>query len=209
MPDAPWAFDHFAGQAYLFARTRPGAATPDIQFLFMPLSTDNPAPGLHDFPGVTVAIGQCRPESRGDVMIHSSDPKVYPHIRPNYLSEEIDRETTVAGLKLSREVSRKPAFAKYVKREVNPGPDYTTDEELLAFARATGGTIYHPTGTCRMGADELAVVDPRLRVRGIQGLRVADCSIMPSIVSGNTNAAAIMIGEKAADMILEDAATSH
>lgn len=195
-----------AGQAYLFARTRPELATPDIQFLFMPLSTDNPGLDLHPFPGVTAAIGQCRPESRGDIMITSSDPTVYPRIRPNYLSEEVDRETVVAGLKLSRKISSQPAFATYVKREVLPGPDLNTDDELLAYAREKGGTIYHPTGTCRMGIDERAVVDPRLKVRGLEGLRVADASIMPMIVSGNTNAAAIMIGEKAAAMILEDAA---
>ena len=194
-----------AGQGFLFARTRPELATPDIQFFFAPLSTGNPGEGLHAYAGVTVAIGQLRPESRGDVMIQSRDPSVHPRIRPNYLSEEIDRETTIAGLKLSRVIADKPAFAQYVKREVDPGPDYTSDEELLAFARARGGTIYHPSGTCRMGGDDRAVVDPRLRVRGIQGLRVTDCSIMPKIVSGNINAAAIMIGEKAAAMILEDA----
>lgn len=138
-------------------------------------------------------------------MITSSDPTVYPRIRPNYLSEEVDRETVVAGLKLSRKISSQPAFATYVKREVLPGPDLNTDDELLAYAREKGGTIYHPTGTCRMGIDERAVVDPRLKVRGLEGLRVADASIMPMIVSGNTNAAAIMIGEKAAAMILEDA----
>ena len=132
--------------------------------------------------------------------------RIHPRIRPNYLAEEIDRTTTVAGMKLAREIAARPAFARYVKREVDPGPDYRTDDELLACAREIGGTIFHPTGTCRMGVDDGAVVDPRLRVRGIEGLRVADASIMPTIVSGNTNAAAIMIGEKAAAMILEDAA---
>ena len=194
-----------AAQAFLFARTRPELATPDIQFFFASLSTGALGEGLHPYPGVTVAIGMLRPESRGDVMITSSDPQAHPRIRPNYLAEEIDRETTVAGLRLSRVIAAQPAFAKYVKREVDPGPHYTSDEDFLAFARARGGTIYHPTGSCRMGADDRAVVDPRLRVRGIRGLRVADASIMPTIVSGNTNAAAIMIGEKAAAMILEDA----
>ena len=193
-------------QAFLFVRTRPELATPDMQYFFMPLSAEKSGLGLHDFPGVTATLGQLRPESRGDIMITSRDPKVYPRIRPNYLSEEIDRETTVAGLKLLRILTAQSAFAKYVKREVFPGPSYTSDEDFLAYARENGGTIFHPTGTCRMGADDRAVVDPRLRVRGIQGLRVADASIMPAIVSGNTNAAAIMIGEKAATMILEDAA---
>ena len=194
-----------AAQAFLFVRTRPELATPDMQYFFMPLSAEKPGLGLHEFPGVTVALGQLRPESRGDIMITSRDPKVYPRIRPNYLAEEIDRETTVAGLKLLRTLTTQPAFAKYVKREVFPGPGCTSDEDFLAYARENGSTIFHPTGTCRMGADDRAVVDPRLRVRGIQGLRVADASIMPTIVSGNTNAAAIMIGEKAATMILEDA----
>ena len=195
-----------AGQAFLFTRSRPELATPDLQFFLMPLSTPNPRLGLHDFPGVTLVSSQCRPESRGDIMVTSSDPRIHPRIRPNYLAEEIDRTTTVAGMKLAREIAAKPAFARYVKREVDPGPDYRTDDELLACAREIGGTIFHPTGTCRMGVDDGAVVDPRLRVRGIEGLRVADASIMPTIVSGNTNAAAIMIGEKAAAMILEDAA---
>ena len=195
-----------AGQAFLFTRSRPELATPDLQLFLMPLSTPNPRLGLHDFPGVTLVSSQCRPESRGDIMVTSSDPRIHPRIRPNYLAEEIDRTTTVAGMKLAREIAAKPAFARYVKREVEPGPDYRTDDELLACAREIGGTIFHPTGTCRMGVDDGAVVDPRLRVRGIEGLRVADASIMPTIVSGNTNAAAIMIGEKAAAMILEDAA---
>jgi len=195
-----------AGQAFLFTRSRPELTTPDLQLFLMPLSTPNPRLGLHDFPGVTLVSSQCRPESRGDIMVTSSDPRIHPRIRPNYLAEEIDRTTTVAGMKLAREIAAKPAFARYVKREVDPGPDYRTDEELLACAREIGGTIYHPTGTCRMGVDDGAVVDPRLRVRGIEGLRVADASIMPTIVSGNTNAAAVMIGEKAAAMILEDAA---
>ena len=195
-----------AGQAFLFTRSRPELTTPDLQFFLMPLSTPNPRLGLHDFPGVTLVSSQCRPESRGDIMVTSSDPRIHPRIRPNYLAEEIDRTTTVAGMKLAREIAAKPAFARYVKREVDPGPDYRTDDELLACAREIGGTIFHPTGTCRMGVDDGAVVDPRLRVRGIEGLRVADASIMPTIVSGNTNAAAIMIGEKAAAMILEDAA---
>ena len=194
-----------AGQAFLFARSRPEAATPDLQFFLMPLSTPDPRLGLHDFPGVTLVSSQCRPESRGEITISSRDPRARPRIRPNYLAEEIDRVTTVAGMKLAREIAAKPAFAKRVKREIDPGPDRRTDEELLARAREIGSTIYHPAGTCRMGVDDGAVIDPRLRVRGIEGLRIADASIMPTIVSGNTNAAAVMIGEKAAAMILEDA----
>jgi choline dehydrogenase len=193
-----------AGQAFLFARTRPELATPDVQFLFIPMSTDNPRLGLHDYPGVTMAVTQLRPESRGEIMAASPDPSAPPRILPNYLATELDRQTAVAGLRLARDIASRPAFARHVLREVDPGHECVSDDDLLGFARAKGGTIYHPVGTCRMGTDDRAVVDPRLRVRGVRGLRVADCSIMPAMVSGNTNAAAIMIGEKAAAMILED-----
>ncbi len=195
-----------AGQAFLFARSRPEVATPDVQYFFMPFSADKPGHGLHDYPGISLVMGQLRPESRGEIMIRSSDPKVYPSIRPNYLSEEVDRTTVVAGLRILRGIVDQPALANHLKREMVPGPECDTDEALLAFAREAGSTIFHPTGTCRMGVDDGAVVDPRLRVNGVAGLRVADCSIMPTIVSANTNAAAIMIGEKASAMILEDAA---
>jgi choline dehydrogenase len=194
-----------AGQVGLFARTRPELATPDIQFHFIPFSADKPGQSLHRFPAVTASICQLRPESRGEIMIRSADPREHPAIRPNYLDTETDRRTIVAGMKLNRRISRAPAFAKYLKLEREPGEDRQSDDELLRFARERGNTIFHPAGTCRMGPDERAVVDARLRVKGLAGLRVADCSIMPTVVSGNTNAPAIMIGEKCADLILEDA----
>jgi choline dehydrogenase len=160
---------------------------------------------LHDFSGVTASVCQLRPESRGEIMIASADPLAHPKIMPNYLSTDYDRRIMVEGLKMLRRIARAPALAQYVAMEREPGDAVVDDEGLLAFAREKGNTIFHPTSTCRMGNDDRAVVDERLRVRGIQGLRVADASIMPTVVSGNTNAPAIMIGEKCAAMILEDA----
>jgi choline dehydrogenase len=136
--------------------------------------------------------------------ITSIDPRHHPKIIANYLATDYDRRVLIEGLKLSRKISQAPAFAKYVADEVEPGLDRVSDDELLVHLRAKGGTIFHPTSTCRMGQDDRAVVDERLRVRGVSGLRVADCSIMPQVVSGNTSAPAIMIGEKCADMMLSD-----
>ncbi len=194
-----------AGQVCLFAKTRPEVATPDIQFHFIPFSADRPGQPLHKFPAVTASICQLRPESRGEIMIRSADPRTHPAIRANYLDTENDRRTIVDGMKLNRRISRSPAFAKYLKLEREPGEERQSDDDLLQFARERGSTIFHPTSTCRMGPDDRAVVDARLRVKGVAGLRVADCSIMPRVVSGNTNAPAIMIGEKCADMMREDA----
>lgn len=193
-----------AGHACLFTRALPESATPDIQFHFIPFSAEKPGTGLHPFPGVTSSICQLRPESRGEIMIKSSNPREYPKIVANYLSAEHDRRTIVEGMKVARKISQSPAFAKYVKLEREPGLDRMDDEALLDFAREKGNTIFHPSCTCRMGQDDKAVVDERLRVRGVRGLRVADCSIMPNVISGNTNAPAIMIGEKCAHMTLED-----
>jgi choline dehydrogenase len=150
-------------------------------------------------------VCQLRPESRGRVRIKSADPLQHPSIQPNYLSTELDRQVAVAGIKVARRIAAAPALAPQITEEFVPGAEYRSDEELLEAARRFSQTIYHPTSTCRMGADDRAVVDARLRVRGIEGLRVVDASIMPEIVSGNTNAPTIMIAEKAADMILEDA----
>src|SRR6185312_15504461 len=137
----------------------------------------------------------------------SNDPAQAPAIQPRYLSSRADRDTVVAGMKLLRGIMEKPAMRRYIAEERAPGPACDSDADLLAYARATGTTVYHPTSTCRMGPDPQAVVDERLRVRGIEGLRVIDGSVMPTVVSGNTNAAVIMIAEKGADMILEDAST--
>ncbi|MCG7362835.1 GMC family oxidoreductase N-terminal domain-containing protein [Roseomonas sp. ACRSG] len=190
-----------AGVAGLFARVLPESASPDTQFHFIPFSADKPGGGLHPFSGFTISTCQLRPESRGTITLRGADPALPAVIRANYLSTELDRRCTVEGLKLVRRVAETKAMREWIEAEYFPGPDCQGDDGLLAHARRAGTTIFHPTSTCRMGGDPGAVVDPELRVNGIEGLRVADASIMPTVVSGNTNAACIMIGEKAAAMI--------
>ena len=155
-------------------------------------------------PGLTFAVCQLRPESRGSVCIRSADPAAHPAITANYLADATDREVLVAGLRQVRAVVAQPALARLVETEFLPGPSAESDEDLLQHARATGGSIYHPVGTCAMGTSARSVVDARLRVHQMSGLRVVDASVMPWITSGNTNAPVIMIAEKASDMILED-----
>ena len=156
---------------------------------------------LETRPGLTLAPCQLRPESRGHVRIKSADPAAHPAIVANYLANSFDQEVTVAGLRWARRIAAQPALAGIIEHEMNPGAKAADDEALLAFAKATGTTIYHPVGTCRMGSDPAAVVDTALRVNGVERLRVVDASVMPRIVSGNTNAPTIMIAEKAADLI--------
>jgi len=187
------------------AEGRPVAATPDIQFHVATLSADMAGGKVHPYSGFTMSVCQLRPESRGHVRIRSLDAAEPPEMQPNYLSTELDRATTVAGVKAARAIADSPAMRPYVKREVKPGPGAVSDANLLEFCRNNGATIFHPTGTCRMGSDALAVVDARLRVHGVAGLRVIDCSAMPTLVSGNTNAPAVMMAEKAVDLIREDA----
>ena len=194
-----------AGYAGGFFRTSPLVATPDVQVHFIIFSADAAGAALHTFPGFIASVCQLRPESRGFVRITSADPAKPPAIEPRYLSSRADRETIVAGMKLLRRIMQQPAMRRYIAEERAPSPACTSDAELRAFARETGTTVFHPTSTCRMGSDDAAVVDERLRVRGIDGLRVVDGSIMPTVVSGNTNAAIVMIAEKGADMILQDA----
>jgi choline dehydrogenase len=184
---------------------RPVAATPDIQFHVATLSADMAGGKVHPYSGFTMSVCQLRPESRGHIRIRSLDAAEPPEMQPNYLATELDRATTVAGVKAARAIAGSPAMRPYVKREVKPGPDASSDAELLEFCRNNGATIFHPTGTCRMGSDTLAVVDARLRVHGVAGLRVIDCSAMPTLVSGNTNAPAVMMAEKAVDLIRADA----
>jgi choline dehydrogenase len=195
-----------AGYAGGFFRTDPRLATPDVQVHFINFSTTKMGDKLHDFSGFTASICQLRPESRGFVRIKSADPAMPPAIQLNYLAAEGDRRTMVAGLKLLRRIMQQAPMRAYIAAEHEPGEQCVSDEDLLQHVRARGSTIYHPTCTCRMGEDAMSVVDARLRVRGLAKLRVVDGSVMPSVVSGNTNAAIIMIGEKGADMILEDAA---
>src|SRR6476661_1649846 len=194
-----------AGTSGAFFKTDPRLATPDIQIHFLPFSTDKMGEKLHSFSGFSASVCQLRPESRGSLRIRSANPLAPPEIRINYLATEVDRTANVEGLKILRKILQAPALKSYVTEEVEPGAKVSTDEELLNFCRKRGSTVYHPTSTCRMGSDPLAVVDQRLRLRGIEGLRVVDASIMPDLVSGNTNAAVIMIAEKASRMILEDA----
>ena len=193
-----------ASQVCIFAKTRKELETPDIQFHFQPLSAEKPGIEMHPFSGITASVCQLRPESRGAIKIKSPNPESYPSIQPNYLSTALDQETAVAAMRMSRAIAGTEAFSRYVVAEHVPGPGAESDDELLEAARNISQTIYHPTSTCKMGNDPSAVVDARLRVHGVKGLRVADASIMPTIVSGNTNAPSIMIGEKASDMMLED-----
>jgi choline dehydrogenase len=190
-----------AGPCALFARTRPELATPDVKLSISPFSSDNPAAGLHKFSGFTVIVYQLRPDSRGEIKLKSLDAAASPSIVPRYLSDRNDQRTIVDGLKLIRRILATWHFERYIDAEFQPSSKIQTDEELLDYARQFGGTVYHPTSTCRMGNDPMAVVDPELRVHGIEGLRVVDASIMPTVASGNTNAATLMIGEKAADLI--------
>ncbi len=194
-----------ASQVCIFARTHPSKATPDVQFHIQPLSADKPGDGLHRYSAFTASVCQLRPESRGRLTPRSSDPRETVAIQANYLATLTDQQTLIAGMKLARRLAATSALSPYIVEELVPGPPVQTDAELLESARSTATTIYHPVGTCKMGTDPRAVVDARLRVRGVRGLRVVDASIMPTLVSGNTNAPAIMIGEKAASMILEDA----
>ena len=190
-----------------FMRTRPELATPDVQFHVQPWSADSPGEGVHKFSAFTMSVCQLRPESRGTVRLKSADPADHPAITANYLATPNDCRTMLDGVRLALDIARHEPLASAVTTRHQPaeGLDEGDDAALLDWIRNTATTIYHPTGTCRMGVSDEAVVDPRLKVRGVAGLRVADCSIMPEIVSGNTNAPAIMIGEKAADMIREDA----
>jgi choline dehydrogenase len=190
-----------AGQVGIFARTRPELATPDVQFLLILFSADRPGEGLNKFSGFLQNCCQLRPESRGEIRLRSPDPAVYPAIFANYLATETDRRTLVAGLQLARRIAARPAMQHWIEAEHLPGAEAQGDAALLEHARNYGGSIFHPSGTCKMGSDRMAVVDAELRVHGIDALRVADASIMPTVVSGNTNAACIMIGEKAADLV--------
>jgi choline dehydrogenase len=194
-----------------FLRTSPDVATPDIQFHIQPWSADSPSEGVHPFSAFTASVCQLRPESRGYLELASADPARAPLIHPGYLATPNDCRTIVEGVRIARRIARERPLSDEISEEYRPGPeiDSADDAGLLDWVRNSATTIYHPTGTCRMGpdGDRLGVVDARLRVRSVDGLSVADCSIMPEIVSGNTNAPAIMIGEKASDMVLEDIRT--
>lgn len=195
-----------AGQAGLFTRVLPESATPDLQFLFQTFSGGYYEDGLFKFSGFANFICPVRPRSRGHMTLRSADPNDMPMLFPNYFSDPMDRKIAVEGLKLARRMAGKGPLSNFVIDEHLPGSEVATDDEIEQYLCETGGCVSHQVGTCRMGQDGDAVVDERLRVRGVSGLRVVDASIMPRLISGNTNAAAIMIGEKGADMIREDAA---
>lgn len=194
------------GVAYCggFVRVSPLSASPDVQLMVMLFSGEKPGPHPHDFPGVTVVGVLLRPESSGTVRITSADPFAPPDIQPNYLAEQKDRDILIETTKLIRGIMNDKALAPHIIGEYMPGSEVVSDDQIFDFLCEKGRSSYHPTGTCRMGVDAEAVVDPRLCVNGFDGLRVVDASVMPSIPSGNTNAPVIMVAEKAAAMILQD-----
>ena len=192
--------------AMVFCRSRHGLSSPDLQLLFSPASYDTEVIGtLERQPGMLVAVCPVRPESRGTIMAQSPDPLAPPAIVPNYLSAEGDLYVMRSGIAHARRIFAAPAIAAHSAGETNPAAAMDTIDQVRAFAQAAGATIYHPVGTCKMGIDPMAVVDPRLRVHGVTGLRVIDASVMPTVTTGNTNAPTIMIAEKGAAMIHEDA----
>ena len=189
-------------QLGIFTRSRPDLETPDLQYHVQPVSLDRFGGAVHAFPAITASVCNLRPESRGSVHAAGPDPEAPPRIAPRYLTAPADRAVAADAIRTTRRIAAQPAFARVHPEEFRPGPDVTSQEALERAAGEIGTTIFHPVGTCRMGADAGAVVDPRLRVRGVDGLRVADASIMPRITSGNTNSPTVMIAEKAAAMIL-------
>jgi choline dehydrogenase-like flavoprotein len=192
-------------QAGIFTRSSPEKATPDLEFHIQPVSLDKFGDAVHPFPAMTASVCNLRPESRGSVHLSSPDYRVGPAIAPKYLSTEGDRAVAVRAIRLAREIAAQPAFARFQPEEYRPGAALESDADLVRAAGDIGTTIFHPVGTCRMGADPDAVVDPRLRMRALGRLRIVDASVMPTITSGNTAAPVMMIAEKAAKMILEDA----
>ncbi len=192
-------------QAGIFARSGPDKATPDLEFHVQPVSLEKFGDKVHPFPAMTASVCNLRPDSRGTVHATSPDPRHQPAIAPNYLTTESDREVAARSIRLARHIASQPAFARFQPTEYRPGPAFQSRDELIEAAGQIGTTIFHPVGTCRMGADAGSVVDPRLRFRALGRLRIADASIMPTITSGNTNSPTLMIAEKAAEMILADA----
>lgn len=189
-------------QLGIFAKSDPALLTPDLEYHVQPLSTDRLGEPLHRYPAVTVSVCNLRPESRGSVHVTGPDASRQPEIRPNYLSTPGDRLLAARSIRHARNLMATQTLKKYRPSEMLPGTQYQSDDELIQRAGDIATTIFHPVGTCRMGSDDRSVVDHALRVHGIAGLRVVDASIMPNIVSGNTNSPVIMIAEKAADLIL-------
>jgi choline dehydrogenase-like flavoprotein len=195
------------GLVHGFVKSAPDLPAPDVQYFFVHASYANAAERILDrHPGMTIGVAQLRPESVGSIHIKSADPQSGPAIRPNFLSAQVDRDSLVGGMQVARRIVGQPAMRRYIESEISPGAAVESYDEWLDFARRNGQTIYHPIGTCRMGSDAAAVTDVRLRVNGLSGLRVVDASVMPKMVSGNTQGAVMMVAERGAEMILEDAA---
>ncbi len=194
------------GLVHGFVRSRADVGTPDIQYFFMHASyADAAVRALDTKPGMTVGVTGLRPTSKGSIHIESADVAQQPAICPNFLDTVEDQRCLIDGMRIMREIMAKPAISQYIHHEMSPGSGIKSDDQWLQFARENGQTIYHPIGTCRMGSDDRAVVDPRLRVCGVRGLRVVDASVFPSMVSGNTQAIVMAVAERASDLILEDA----
>lgn len=194
------------GLVHGFVKTRAELATPDVQYFFVHASYANAAVRkLDNTPGMTIGVTGLRPTSQGSIHIRSVDPLVGPSIRPNFLTTDSDQQTLIDGMKIARRIVGQPALSTYIDFEMSPGSTVHSDDQWLDFARENGQTIYHPTGSCRMGSDVDAVVDCQLRFKGLDGLRVVDASVIPSMVSGNVHAAVMMIAERGADLILQDA----
>ncbi|WP_160003293.1 GMC family oxidoreductase [Rhizobium sp. 18055] len=191
-------------QLGIFTRSSPDRETPDLQYHVQPVSLERFGEPVHSFPAITASVCNLRPESRGSVHLASPDFAAQPAISPRYLSTERDRDTAVRSIRLTREIVAQPSFARFQPEEFKPGGSYSSDADLARVAGDIGTTIFHPVGTCRMGSDLESVVDPRLKLRALARLRIADASVMPTITSGNTNSPTIMIAEKAASMILAD-----
>ena len=190
-------------QLGVFAKSDKSYETPNLQFHVQPLSLDKFGEPLHNFPGLTASVCNLNPQSRGKVHITSKDYKIAPLIDPNYLSEEKDKIVAAQSIKLARKIISQPAMKKYNPKEFAPGIQFQTEDELKKVAGDIGTTIFHPVGTCAMGSNKTSVTDINLKVRGVDGLRIADASIMPTITSGNTNAPTLMVAEKASEMILQ------
>ena len=194
------------GLVHAFIKTRPELASPDIQYFFMHASYANAADRTLDRqPGMTIGVAQLRPDSVGSIHAKSADPDMMPAIKPNFLSASGDAECLIEGMRAARRIITQPAMAAYHDCEMSPGDQVQSDADWLDFARANGQTIYHPIGTCKMGVDPQAVVDPMLKAHGLSGLRIVDASVMPMMVSANTEAAVLMVAEKGADLILQEA----
>ena len=194
----------FPMNALAFLKSHPSEPRPDLEFLFLPVAADiqGNSGRYAAFNGYAITWGIMRPKSRGSVTLASSDPFAKPIIGHNYLTDPPDIDTNNRGFRIARELNAARAFDRFRGEEVDPGARCVTHEQIAAYNRKTSGTHYHPSGSCRVGVDGMAVVDPELRVHGLKGLRVADASIMPRVTSGNTNAPSIMIGEKATDLVL-------